>query len=145
MAELDRAGLLPAGQNTASDVPVLSMISEETSAVVGMDIRQMRRLKEREAVVTRVDAAAALPVVDANKVTSNTGKGPLSFLRPAGVDSPASGTLEGKKVKKRPRSVEGDAASGLAEQKTGSESTPTADVSEGQRQVKKKKRKPKKE
>lgn len=144
MAELDRAGLLPAGQSTASDVPVLSMISEETSAVVGMDIRQMRKLKEKEAVVTRVDGTAPHVADDANKVTSSVGKGPLSFLRPAGVDSPAPGTLEGKKTKKRPRSVE-DTASGLAEQKIDSESTPAADVSEGQRQVKKKRRKPKKE
>ncbi|KAH8114821.1 hypothetical protein DFH11DRAFT_1726311 [Phellopilus nigrolimitatus] len=124
---------------TAPGAPVLTMISEEKASVVGWDLRKMRKMREKDAAVE----ALAESAVNAGEQPGATAKptrvsGAPSFLRPAGVDSPAANATGGaKKIKKRNRE-EGD--TGGAES-TGKVSTaePVVDAG-GQRQVKKKKK-----
>ncbi|KAL5479003.1 hypothetical protein ACEPAI_2291 [Sanghuangporus weigelae] len=129
LAELDNGtgGGLPIGETPASDIPVLAMISEETSAAVGMDLRQIRRLKgkgkEKEKVFDTVDdetkpALQSLPDTGKSVNSSNIGKGPLSFLRPTGVDSPAPSSGVGKKSRKREHEFDAEAEAGEASPKS---------------------------
>ncbi|KAL5498198.1 hypothetical protein ACEPAH_2328 [Sanghuangporus vaninii] len=156
LAELDNGtGSLPIGKTPASDIPVLAMISEETSTAVGMDLRQMRKLKgkgkEKEKVIaTAVDetkrALQSLPDTGTSVSSSNTGKGPLSFLRPTGVDSPAPSSGIGKKSRKREYEFDveaeaGEASPKFAWRKSDSESPSIDGASDTRNQATKKKKK----
>lgn len=134
---------------------MLAMISEETSAAVGMDLRRMRRQKgkgkEKEKVFDTANDESKPPVQsppDTEKTvnSSNIGKGPLSFLRPAGVDSPAPSSVAGKRSRKREREpgaeVEaGEPSSKTTWRKTDSESPSIGGASDAPGQVTKLKKK----
>lgn len=124
---------------TAPGAPVLTMISEEKASVVGWDLRKMRKMREKDPAVEALAESAVNAGEQAGATAKPTrGPGPPSFLRPAGVDSPAANATAGtKKIKKRNRE-EGD--TGVAES-TGKVSTaePVVDAG-GQRQGKKKKK-----
>lgn len=143
LAELDRAGVLPTGESSRSDVPVLSMISEETSAVVGLDMRQMRKLKAKGTIPAATEHEVKPSVPNLNKAESSIGKGPLSFLRPAGVDSPAPSSQSGKKNRKRELDIktEEDASLAPVPRKASSECVVTPDASRCHSTKKRKKEK----
>lgn len=60
--------------NMAKGAPVRQMISEQTTRTVGVDLRASRQ-----------------PNFDSEKPSGSSSKGPLSFLRPVGVDNPVAG------------------------------------------------------
>ncbi|THH00359.1 hypothetical protein EW145_g7094 [Phellinidium pouzarii] len=141
LAELDRAGLLPAGASTSTGVPVLKMISQESTTAVGLDMRRAGNPKDTASSATTSNASLSM-----EETKGVLDKSPLNFLRPAGVDSPAADAktvAAAKKAKKRNRE-EGNTAD--AESKEGSGRSfatdiGAADTDESQRQIKKKKQK----
>ncbi|KAI5120251.1 hypothetical protein M0805_007555 [Coniferiporia weirii] len=141
-----------AGRSIAPGVPVLAMISAESSAAVGLDLRRARKVKESGVEVVETSATSHVSVASAagiGRAGTVAGKGSLGFLRPAGVDSPAAGV---NKPKKRGREEEGPKGlretEGITEggEKTSASNPHVSGVGEeSQPLVKKKKKKQKKQ
>ena len=143
LAELDRAGILPPGETSSSDVPVLTMISEETSAAVGMDMRQIRKLKAKGSTPPVTHDEAELTAVDRRATINSNRKGPSIFLRPAGIDSPMPSSNSGRTNRKHGRDIEREEHTdpGSTLKKTDSLSVSGSEASESQASKKRRRQK----
>jgi len=105
----------------AKGAPVLQMISEQTTQTVGMDLRASRQ-----------------PKADPGKASGSSSKGPLSFLRPAGVDSPIVG---GSRSAKRTRGNSASEDTNRATSKADADGLGDDELKEERRKKKKKQKK----